>query len=141
MPANLAVARMANEYAAELDRFIIENAINRIHFAQPDHISYLTPPEYYASAVNILAAPDTVVTETIRKGRRVAAARLNGEIAVGDFGEVKWVEVMVPAPKEIVLSPRIQAAGFLIADFLATSRLAEKWEETRNIKYGIEGEH
>lgn len=113
------------DYAAALHAFRAEYGLPGEWFAEPDHIAVKC-----ADATDF----DKTLAEWLPKaeslsyihlnGRRLATAKLLGPIAVGEEGEVGWLEIMEPRPEKAGQDVvGVDHMEFMFADFDAVKAL------------------
>jgi hypothetical protein len=91
-----------NDYAATLSSFVREYDLPAEWFAVPDHVAVKGADKADFEALVEQFRPLSERISCIdMDNRRLATAQLTGDILVGAFGAVQWVEIMEPRPEKV----------------------------------------
>lgn len=94
--------RMCTTYGYELDLAVKEHDLPRELFNAPDHVAFKTyDSDGFDDFLNRLRGMAEELSYVRMDNRRIAAAWFAAPIAVKKFGEVHWLEVMEPRPKNV----------------------------------------
>lgn len=113
------------DYAAALHSFRAGHDLPAEWFAEPDHIAVkCAGAEDFDAALEQWLPRAESLSYIWLNGRRLATAQLLGPLAVGEEGEVSWLEIMEPKPekagKDVV---GVDHMEFMFADFAAVTAL------------------
>jgi len=120
-PSDPSFSNTVAEYAAALEKFRTGNDLPKEWFAVPDHLAIkcANPADYERTVQEWLPYASHISYASINS-RRLASIHLTSALAVGNNGEVAWVEVMEPRPEKVGKDPvGIDHMEFLFPDFKA----------------------
>lgn len=91
-----------DHYVRELENFIEAHNLPETWFAQPDHIAIKCADDMdYEDTMQEFKDDAEQMTEVRMHGRRLGTVKLISGVALGNFGDVRWIEVMEPRPEKI----------------------------------------
>lgn len=103
-----------SSYVRQLERYIDYHQLPEDWFWVPDHLSVnAASSEDFDKTLDVYSHYAQHITWVEKEGRRLASVWLSGKLAVGDFGEISWVEVGEPPPE----LPSRHAIGLKRLDF------------------------
>jgi predicted metalloenzyme YecM len=89
-------------YAAELEAFVEYHGLPEQWFVRPDHVAVKCADRMDYEDTMLEFKPDAEQRSQIKMdGRYLGTVKLLSSIAVGNFGEVAWIEVMEPRPEKV----------------------------------------
>ncbi len=92
------------DYAKTLTKFVIRHRLPPKWFAMPDHLATKASDRQDFEA-RVHGWRGLVLGREIlgidKQGRTLASAQLETPISVGEFGSVKWIEIMEPRPEKV----------------------------------------
>jgi predicted metalloenzyme YecM len=96
------IAKLTDEYATELRAFVRDNDLPSKWFKVIDHVAFkFRGRKDYEAGVELFRPLASQISCIDMDGRSLATAQLKEGLKVGDFGSVKWIEIMEPRPAKI----------------------------------------
>ncbi len=91
-----------DQYAVELENFISAHNLPEAWFAQPDHVAIKCADGMdYEDTMEEFKGEAKQRTEVEMHGRRLGTVKLISSVALGNFGDISWIEVMEPRPEKV----------------------------------------
>jgi len=91
-----------DQYAKELENFVSVHNLPEAWFAQPDHVAIKCADGMdYEDTMEEFKDEAEQRTWVKMHGRRLGSVKLISSLALGNFGDVSWVEVMEPRPEKV----------------------------------------
>ena len=130
------ILEQVGEYEAELSQFVADNELPKEWFGIADHIAVKgADGADFERLVEVFKPQSDQISCIDMDGRRLATAQLTGNISVGKFGNVSWVEIMEPRPEKVGKDVvGMEHMEFYFPDFTKVSRVLDD----RKVQYEMQ---